>query len=88
MLQAKKSRPNPAKEQKPGKFLVCFSRKRIRYTKFFGTDMHDKNLQDAIEWQKNKLEEISLENTQTTDEEKNSSEEIKPKPLLRKRFID
>ena len=72
--QEERGIPKGIIEQKPGKFLVCFSRKRIRYTKFFGTDTRDKNLQDAIEWQKNKLEEISSENTQTTDEEKNSSE--------------
>lgn len=48
--------PKGIQEQKPGKFLVCFSYNSIKYTKFFGVNTRDKNLMNAIEWMENKRE--------------------------------
>lgn len=52
--------PKGIQEQNPGKFLVCFTYKSIKYTKFFGLLERDKNLIDAINYME--ITKKSLEN--------------------------
>lgn len=57
--KATKGIPKGISEQKPGRFLVQFSLRGTRYTKFFSQEPRESALQLATEWMQNKKEELN-----------------------------
>ena len=53
--------PKGIVEQKPGKYLVCFARKGMRYNKFFSQEPREEALRLATEWMQNKKKELIQE---------------------------
>lgn len=53
--------PKGISEQKPGRFIVQFSFRGTRYTKFFSMKPRELALQNAVEWMQNKKEELNQE---------------------------
>lgn len=57
--------PKGITEQKPGRFLVQFSYKKVKYTKFFSQEPREKALELAIGWMENKKKELKEEGSET-----------------------
>lgn len=78
--------PKGIVEQKPGRFLVCFAKKGIRYNKFFSMSPRESALAAAVEWMQNKKSELAQEEGSTTkrllgeDEETDEKSESEATP--------
>jgi hypothetical protein len=53
--------PKGITETKPGRFLVQFTKDKVRYVKFFSAEPRKQALQDAIEWMHNKKESLKTQ---------------------------